>query len=81
MERVAVYAALGCSTMHMSVWRGGLVDPGSRSWKYVILLKPRLQYFVYTYLHHNQELVEVSGETWQLVPAIHAEGDGLLLCE
>ncbi len=37
LERVAVYAALGCSTMHMSVWRGGLVDPGSRSWKYVIL--------------------------------------------
>jgi len=46
-----------------------------------VAVSPVLSRFLYTYLHHNQELVKISGETWQLVPAIHAEGDGLLLCE
>jgi hypothetical protein len=27
------------------------------------------------------EIDEVIGESWQLVPAIHDEGDGLTLCE
>jgi len=34
-----------------------------------------------TYLWPLLEADEVIGESWQLVPAIHDEGDGLTLCE
>jgi hypothetical protein len=36
---------------------------------------------LYTYLDRLSGADEVSGESWQLVTAIHDEGDGLALCE
>jgi hypothetical protein len=36
---------------------------------------------LYTYLDLLSGADEVSGESWQLVTAIHDEGDGLALCE
>jgi hypothetical protein len=34
----------------------------------------------YTYLHPLLGSDEVNGDSWQLVTAIHDEGDGLILC-
>jgi hypothetical protein len=34
-----------------------------------------------TYFDPLLGVVDVSGESWQLVTAIHDEGDGLTLCE
>jgi hypothetical protein len=36
---------------------------------------------LYTYFDPLLGVVDVSGESWQLVTAIHDEGDGLTLCE
>ncbi len=36
---------------------------------------------LYTYFDTLLGVVYVSGESWQLVTAIHDEGDGLTLCE
>jgi hypothetical protein len=33
------------------------------------------------YLHLQSGADEVSGESWQLITAIHGEDDGLTLCE
>jgi hypothetical protein len=36
---------------------------------------------VYEYLHPQSGADDISGESWQLVTAIHDEGDGLIHCE
>jgi hypothetical protein len=36
---------------------------------------------LWTYMHRLLGADEVSGESWQLVNAIHDESDGLILCE
>jgi hypothetical protein len=36
---------------------------------------------LYTYLHPPTGADEVTGESWQLVTAIHDESNGLILCE
>ncbi len=46
-----------------------------------ICLPRILTRFFYTHLHPSSGADEVSGESWQLIPAVHDEGDGLILCK
>jgi hypothetical protein len=46
-----------------------------------ICLPRILSSFYYTYLHPSSGANEVSRESWQLIPAVHDEGDGLILCK
>jgi hypothetical protein len=48
---------------------------------YMLLLGQIIEQIIgYTYLHPVLGADEVSGESWQLVSAIHDGGDGLIYC-
>jgi len=57
-----------------------LVEMQNSRQKSFAFVSPTFWAEYYTYLHPLLGSDEVDGDSWQLVTAIHNEGDGLILC-